>query len=131
MLDFLASEAGVTMLSLVGGWFMRYQTESRKHYFNVLKAREESMNAAAERTKSGGTWMRRMIYGLVAVMLLAVVYAGFVDVPVIVENEVNKGMLFWKRTVTEFVTVNGVLLPTEVRKAFLMLCGFYLGQGVK
>ena len=125
------SEAGMTAISLLGGWLMRYMTERNKLFFDTLKARDASMDAAATRTADGGKWMRRAIYITVAFTIVAVIFAGFAEVPVVVENQVTKGIFFWKKTVTEFVTVNGVLFPVEMRKAFLMLCGFYLGQGVK
>ena len=125
------SEAGMTAISLLGGWLMRYMTERNKLFFDTLKARDASMDAAAARTADGGKWMRRAIYITVAFTIVAVIFAGFAEVPVVVENQVVKGIFFWKKTVTEFVTVNGVLFPVEMRKAFLMLCGFYLGQGVK
>lgn len=110
---------------------MRYMTERNKLFFDTLKARDASMDAAAARTADGGKWMRRAIYFTVAFTIVAVIFAGFAEVPVVVENQVTKGIFFWKKTVTEFVTVNGVLFPVEMRKAFLMLCGFYLGQGIK
>ena len=131
MLSFIMSEAGMTAISLLGGWFMRYMTERNKLFFDTLKARDASMDAAASRTADGGKWMRRAIYITVAFTIVAVIFAGFAEVPVVVENQVTKGIFFWKKTVTEFVTVNGVLFPVEMRKAFLMLCGFYLGQGIK
>ena len=110
---------------------MRYMTEKNKLFFDTLKARDGSMDAAATRTSDGGKWMRRAIYFTIAFTIVAVIFAGYVNVPVVVENEVTRGILFWKKTITEFVTVNGVLFPVEMRKAFLMLCAFYLGQGVK
>lgn len=131
MLSFLTSEAGMTAISLLGGWVMRYMTEKNKLFFDTLKARDGSMDAAAKRTADGGKWMRRAIYITIAFTIVSVTLAGFVQVPVVVENEVTRGILFWKKTITEFVTVNGVLFPVEMRKAFLMLCAFYLGQGVR
>jgi hypothetical protein len=131
MISFLTSEAGMTILGLLGGWWMRYMTERNKHFFAVLEAREKSMDAAAKRDPNGGTWMRRAIYALIAVSFLSVIAAGFMDVPVVLEQTASKGILFWKKSVTEFVTINGVFFPPEVRKAFLLLCAFYLGQGVK
>lgn len=75
--------------------------------------------------------MRRAIYGIIAFNFFIVLIAPFLGEPVIVENPVVKGILFWKRTVIEFVTVEGVLFPHDIRKAFLMLCAYYLGQGTK
>jgi len=131
MMTWLMSEAGMAALGLLGGWLMRYQTEKNKHYFDVLMAREKSMEAAAHRDGNGGTWMRRAIYLLIVFSFVSIVVAGFMDVPVVLEQTVTKGWLFWKKTVTEFVTINGVFFPPEIRRAFLLLCAFYLGQGVR
>lgn len=138
MISFLTSEAGLTLISLVVGWWFRQQTESRNHSYKLtelaikkIKARDDSMNRAADRTKVGGTWMRRAIYVLVALMMGSMMLAGFMEKELLFEVETQKGILFWKRMVTEYVNATGVFLPPEVRKSFLMLCAFYLGQGVK
>lgn len=140
MIEWLTSEAGMTALSVVGGFWMRHQAEKRKEVaaihkrsIEALSARDQSMNQAAERTKDGGTWMRRAFFGLIAFMFVAIVVAGFVHTPVVHEITDNKSALwgFLKKTVTTFVTTEGVFLPPEIRQAFLMLVGFYVGQGVK
>lgn len=131
MITFLTSEAGLSLITLLGGYVMRYNTERTKMMFDVLKARDASMDAAAARTKDGGAWMRRALYFLMAFMFVTVLVAPFVGIPAVVEVEVSKGILFWKHTVKEFVEVTGVLLPIETRKALLMFLAFYLGQGVK
>jgi len=129
MIAFLTSEAGLSLIGLVVGYFFRYNAERNAAINARLVARDDSMDRASKR--DGGTWMRRAILGILAFVIVSVIFAGFVNVPVVVENEVTKGILFWKKAVTEFVTVNGVLFPSEVRKAFLMLCAYYLGQGTK
>jgi len=129
MIAFLTSEAGLSLIGLVVGYFFRYNAERNAAINARLVARDDSMDRAAKR--DGGTWMRRAILGILAFVIVSVIFAGFVNVPVVVENEVTKGILFWKKAVTEFVTVKGVLFPSEVRKAFLMLCAYYLGQGTK
>jgi len=140
MLEWLTSEAGMTALSVLGGFWMRHQAEKRKEAaaihtraLEALDKRDKSMDAAAARTKDGGTWMRRAIYFLIASMFAAIIIAGFTGVPVVHEITENKSAIFGflKKTVTTFVTTDGVFFPPEVRQAFLMLCGFYLGQGVR
>jgi Na+/H+ antiporter NhaD/arsenite permease-like protein len=130
MLSFLTSEAGMSLIGLVMGFFFRQKAEREKAINARVTGRDDSMDRAAARS-SGGTWMRRALFGLVAFVFVAVILAPFLNEPVIVENSVQKGILFWKRTVTEFVTVEGVLFPAEIRRAFLCFIAFYLGQGVK
>lgn len=87
---------------------------------------EQSMERA-EKT-SGGVWIRRAIYFLVAFSFVSIIVAGFADVPVVIENEVTKGFLFWQRTVLEYVTVEGVPFLAVNKTAFLALVSFYLGS---
>lgn len=95
-------------------------------------ARRESWTmgeASMERANSvsGGTWVRRGIYLLVAFSFVAIVVAGFAGVPVTIENEVTKGWLFWKRTTMEYVAVEGVPFLAVNKTAFLAMVSFYLG----
>jgi hypothetical protein len=133
--EFLMSESGLAVIGAAGGFMFRHIAENRKNNRDFqlasLSALSGAQDAAAARGGVGGTAMRRMIYGLVAFMFVSVVVAGFTGVPVVVEVVTQKGALFWKHSVTEFVSVDGVLFPPEVRKGFLALLGFYLGQGVK
>ena len=138
MIDFLLSDAGTTALSLVGGFVMRAYAENEKRkdlalgrWQKVVSTKDISADAAEKRGGSGGTWMRRAIFLVVALSLVSVWVAPYFDQIVTVEVERTKGMFFWKRDVKEFVETIGVLMPIETRKAFMMLCGFYLGQGVK
>ena len=86
---------------------------------------ETSMERA--NSVSGGTWVRRGIYLLVAFSFVSIIIAGFAGVPVVVENEITKGFLFWQRTTMEYVAVEGVPFLSVNKTAFLALVSFYLG----
>lgn len=135
MIEFLTSEAGIGVLGAGFGFIARHFAEQRKANHDMImeaiRQRDDSMDRAAERTRDGGTWMRRALYFLMAIIFVSVIVAGFVGIPVVIEVVAQKGFLFWKHSVTDFVTVNGVVFPPEIRKAFLHFIGFYLGQGVK
>jgi hypothetical protein len=131
MLSFLTSEAGMALIGLVMGFVFRQKAEREKAVNARIVQSNGSMGAAAARTSNGGTWMRRALFGLIAFVFVAVILAPFLDEPVIVENSVQKGILFWRRTVVEFVSVDGVLFPAEIRRAFMAFIAFYLGQGVR
>ncbi len=88
---------------------------------------EEGSMERAEKT-SGGVWIRRAIYFLVAFSFVSIIVAGFAGHPVVIENEVTKGFLFWQRTVMEYVTVEGVPFLAVNKTAFLALVSFYLGS---
>tara|TARA_R110000823_G_scaffold297453_1_gene417574 strand:+ start:395 stop:790 length:396 start_codon:yes stop_codon:yes gene_type:complete len=86
---------------------------------------EKSMERAA--SVNGGVWVRRAIYALVAFSFVSIIVAGFMRVPVIIENEVTKGFLFWQRTAMEYIAVDGVPFLAVNKTAFLALVSFYLG----
>ena len=86
---------------------------------------EQSMERA--NNVSGGTWVRRGIYCLVAFSFVSIVVAGFAGVPVVVENEITKGFLFWQRTTMEYISVEGVPFLAVNKTAFLAMVSFYLG----
>lgn len=135
MLENLTLEAILPVVSGGIGFVFRQFAEATRRQFEMAKEKSilsrESHDAAAKRAGKGGTWMRRAIYLLIAGMFAAIVIAGFMKVPVVVETDVHKGILFWQKVVKEFVTIDGVLFPVEIRQGFLALLGFYLGQGVK
>ena len=135
MIGSLTLEALIPIVGSGIGFTFRQFADTRREIFEIAKERAVLTNAhqdaAAKRDAKGGTWMRRSIYFLIAGIFASVMVAGFMSVPVIVETEVTKGILFWKKVVTEFVTINGVLFPVEIRQGFLALLGFYLGQGIK
>jgi len=132
----LFSEPILALIGTAIGWLFRQFAETRKanrdFQLAALKATGASMDAAAKRVDSKfGELMQQSIFLLVATMFLAVIVAGYVNVPVIVETVQTKGMLFWKRDVTEFASLQGVLFPQEVRQAFIIILTFYFGQAVK
>ena len=94
---------------------------------SLLFKHSEDSRIRAEKT-NGGVFMRRAIYLLIALGFMAVVIAPFFGHPVVVENLVQKGMLFWKKTVVEYTTIEeGVLFLDANRRAFFALVAFYLG----
>jgi hypothetical protein len=63
----------------------------------------------------------------VAFSFISIVVAGFAGVPVVVENEITKGFLFWQRTTMEYISVEGVPFLAVNKTAFLAMVSFYLG----
>ena len=135
MTEFLLSEPGLAIVSPIIGNYFRQKAESlkadREFKLAVANANSAIHDAAAARTANGGTWMRRALYFLIAFMFVGLVVAGFMNVPIILEQEVPKGFLFWRHMETVYETVQGFLMPTEIRQALVVFLGFYLGQGVK
>lgn len=135
LLEFALSEPGLALISPMIGNFFRQRAESAKAKHERKLARAgvniEIHDAAAARTKDGGTWMRRALYGLIAFTFVSLAIAGFMEIPIILEQEVPKGFLFWRHMETVYDTVQGFLLPREIRQALIVFLGYYLGQGIK
>jgi hypothetical protein len=113
-------------------FMLKALNDARKdaHMMNmeVFDAQERSMERA-EKT-SGGVWMRRAIYFLVAFSFVSIVIAGWAGHPIVIEHETTKGILLWKRNVVEYVTVHGVPFLSANKTAFLAIVSFYLGAKV-
>lgn len=87
----------------------------------------EDSRKRAEGVK-GGVWMRRAIYLLIAMGFASVIVAPFFGIPVVVENVVQKGILFWKKEIVEYQLIEqGVVFLDANRRAFFALVAFYLG----
>ena len=101
---------------------IRELSNARREAWTMGETSMERANAI-----SGGTWVRRGIYLLVAFSFVSIIIAGFTGVPVVIENEITKGFLFWQRTTMEYVAVEGVPFLSVNKTAFLALVSFYLG----
>lgn len=113
-------------------FMLKALNDARKdaHMMNmeVFDAQERSMERA-EKT-SGGVWMRRAIYVLVAFSFVSIVIAGWMGHPVVIEHEVTKGFWIFKKQVLEYITINGVPFLSANKTAFLAIVSFYLGAKV-
>lgn len=113
-------------------FLLKSLNDARRETHNILmaefEANESSMNRA-EKT-SGGVWMRRAIYLLVAFSFVSIVIAGWMGEPIIIENLTTKGFWIFKKEVVDYVTINGVPFLDANKTAFLAICSFYLGAKV-
>ena len=104
------------------------KAEQHKMMLQQIKVTDNSMNLASERDGSNGVWIRRFI----VVTLLC--FVGFILVapvlfgePVSIPVEKTSGWLFWKETVTEYITLQGIVTPEWLKYAILDIIAFYFG----
>lgn len=132
MIAFFTSEAGMSLIGLILGWFFRYKQERDSQILELIARQNQNMNDAEKRTNRRfwvvGDTFRAMMLGLIVFSFVAVIIAGFVNVPVVLEVMHQRGWLFWKKDVSKFVEVNGVFFPPEIRKGLMLMMAFYLGQ---
>ena len=86
------------------------------------------MDLASARDGSNGVWIRRFI--VVALLM----FVGFILVaPVLfgvstnVPVEVTEGWFLWKETFTEYIKLDGMVVPDWLRFAILDIISFYFG----
>lgn len=132
MISFITSEAGMSLIGLMMGWFFRYKTDRDAQILNLLSRNNQNMNDADGRANRGGwnvgDFFRGALLALIIISFLSVILAGFANVPVVLETMHERGWWFWKKPSTEFVEVNGVFFPPEIRKSLMLMMAFFLGQ---
>ena len=106
------------------------QSDARKEAHSMamqaMGAEEKSRERANE--VNGGVWLRRAVYFLVAFLFVSASLAAWFGLPVVIENEVTKGILFWKKTVIEYTQITGVPLLRVYSTAFTTIVGFVYGS---
>ena len=99
-----------------------------------MEAATKSADAAAARASDPFTKLTRRIFVLsVVVMVMIYLLAPVFGVPISVPVEVQKGFNFLglidtTKTVTEYVTLNGMVSFNEIWITFLAAGSFYLGK---
>jgi hypothetical protein len=134
------TEATVDLLTMAGGatlgktfnvvsqvlGIFTHMAKAQVERRSALLSLAEKSRERAEKT-NGGVMIRRGIYLLISVAFISIIVAGFMQIPVVIENVVTKGAFFWKKEVNEYVTVTGVPFLDANRRAMFALLTFYLG----
>jgi hypothetical protein len=141
----IPTELATMGISAIAGFVFRYMAERAKERKEILseaiealKVSDASRDAAAERGNradgaTGGTQIRRF---LVVSVIFAIIFApfvlSFISIPTVVELTHQTGgfLGLGKKTVTEFVEINGFLIAPEVRSCVPAIIGFYFGQAI-
>lgn len=139
----LETEAIITILSAVGGWFMRQQTNNQQllkdqmeFRMNEASLNNENQNAAAERNKGKASFLQRFagvtIIGTIMFGLFLFAFFGNIETAVEYTKPTRNWLfgLFQTGGNTELLTSTGFFIPSFVKQSFFAIVGFLFGSSV-
>lgn len=121
----------ITMLiSTIGSAYIRMKSDSQQDLANERNFRAGQMAAVREFQSPNTSWMRKVITLSFLGMAYFILFAPIFNLPTVVPIEVTTGLLFWKETVTEYVTLEGMVTPEWLPHAIMSVVGFYFGNSM-
>ena len=132
----------VTMaLSTVAGGFMKMWSQSqadKADQFNRLvtqfKEEEISKERAANLTSPEASWAKKFLVvsfmAMAAYILLAPAFGISTTVPVEVTSGFQIAFLDFRSTITEYVQLEGTVVPEWLGHAIMSCVGLYFGQSI-
>lgn len=121
----------ITMLfSTVGSAYIRMKTDQQQDLANERNFRAGQLEAARKMQSPNTSWMRKAITLAFLGMAYLILFAPLFSLPTVVPVEVTTGLLFWKETVTEYVTLEGMVTPEWLPHAIMSVVGFYFGNSM-
>jgi uncharacterized membrane protein YfcA len=137
----LPMEMITMILSVVGGAVMKMwsqaqadKAEQQQALMARLTASEETVNSARAYQNPNAQWIRRFLVmsfmGMAAFILLAPVLGQPTVVPVEVTSGFKLLFLDFTNTVTEWVTLDGMVTPQWLPHAIMSVVGMYFGQSI-
>ena len=134
-------EAITMILSTVGGAVMKMwsqgqadKAEQQKALIQRFSASEDSVQSARQYQNKNAQWIRRFLVvsfmGMAAFILLAPVLGFNTVVPVEVSSGFKFLFLDFTNTVTEWITLEGMVTPEWLPHAIMSVVGMYFGQSI-
>ena len=121
----------ITMLiSTIGSAYIRMKSDSQQDLANERNFRSGQMAAVREMQSPNTSWMRKAITLSFLGMAYFILFAPLFNLPTVVPIEVTTGLLFWKETVTEYITLEGMVTPEWLPHAIMSVVGFYFGNSM-
>ena len=126
----LPTEIITMLLSTVGSAYIRMKADTQKDLADERLARAGAVKSARAFQNPQASWMRKFITMSFIGMAYFILLAPLFSLPTVVPVEVTTGFLFWKETVTEYVTLNGMVTPEYLPHAIMSVVGFYFGNSM-
>jgi uncharacterized membrane protein YfcA len=132
----------ITMIiSVVGGAVMKMwsqsqadKAEQQKALIQQFSASEDSVNSARNYQTPNAQWIRRFLVVSFMGMAMFILIAPILNLPTVVPVEVTSGFKFlfldFTTTVTEWVTLEGMVTPEWLPHAIMAVVGMYFGQSM-
>ena len=137
----LPMEAVTMMGSTVGGAAMKMwsqsqadKAEQQKQLLSRMDASEKSVDAARALQNPNAQWIRRFLVISFMSMAMFILLAPLLGFNTVVPVDVTSGfsILFFdfKNTVTEYVSLSGMVTPAWLPHAIMAVVGMYFGQSI-
>ena len=137
----LPMEAVTMMGSTLGGAAMKMwsqsqadKAEQQKIMMGQFQASQDSINDARAYDTPNAQWIRRFLVISFMSMAMFILLAPLLGFPTVVPVDIESGfsILFFdfKNTVTEFVSLNGMVTPVWLPHAIMAVVGMYFGQSI-
>ena len=132
----------ITMIvSTLGGAFLKLMAQAqqdRAEQFKMatqrFKAAEDSINNARKFQNPNANWIRRFLVisfmSMAGFILLAPLLGQTTTVPVEVTTGFKFLFLDLSNTVTEYINLEGIVVPDWLSHAIMSVVGMYFGQSV-
>lgn len=125
----------ITMiLSTIGGAYVRLKSDARADLAEERRARAGVMEAARSFQNPSANWMRRFITMSFIGMAFVILLAPLFGLPTVVPVEVTSGfkiLIFdFTTTVTEYITLEGMVTPEYLPFTMMSIVGFYFGNSM-
>ena len=141
MIDSIPTEAITGFVSLASGAFAGLMANNQKMLLNSVDALErvatksnDNANAAAERSKSGSSWLQRIVGGVIILVAFVGVWVAMftdVDVTYIYESFSNKFLgLFGGGEKVKTITAKGLVIPPYFGYSVISVVNFLFGASV-
>jgi uncharacterized membrane protein YfcA len=137
----LPMEVVTLLLSVLGGAVMKMwsqsqadKAEQQKALIQQFSASEDSVQNARNHQNPNAQWIRRFLVVSFMGMAMFILIAPILNLPTVVPVEVTSGFKFlfldFTNTVTEWVTLEGMVTPEWLPHAIMSVVGMYFGQSL-
>lgn len=122
------------LMSTVGSAYIRMKADSQADLAAERQYRAGRQDAARAMQNPNAAWMRRFITIAFLGMAYILLLAPLLGMPTVVPVEVTEGFKFlffdFTNTVTEYVTLEGMVTPEYLPHAIMAVVGFYFGNSM-
>lgn len=137
----LPMEAVTMMGSTLGGAGMKMwaqsqadKAEQQKQLLSRMDASEKSVDAARAHQNPNAQWIRRFLVISFMSMAMFILLAPLLGFSTVVPIDVTTGFkilfLDFTNTVTEYVSLQGMVTPVWLPHAIMSVVGMYFGQSI-
>lgn len=130
----LPMEVITMLLSTVGSAYMRLKADSNADLANERAHRKDSVESARAVATPQAAYMRKFIViaflGMAYIILLAPIFNLPTVVPVEVDNVFRLLFFDFGKKYTEYVTLEGIVVPEYLPHSIMAITGFYFGTSI-